>query len=194
MEVSMRHRRTLLRLLVLPATAAVLFVAPSSARGQPAASPIAVGARLRVWSSDQRARAVLGTALGADSSQLRIELDDGSQVLYPWALVDSLHVSRGKQGGQGRRFALLGALTGGVALAVLAAANSSEGEVIDPAAAAGVSFVAGAALGALVGGSIGSARAEERWEAVPLRARVGTRLPRRSVRSLVVAVTLARFR
>jgi hypothetical protein len=106
----MRHRRTLLRPLLLPATAtAIMFAAPSSTRGQPAASALAVGARLRVWSSDQRARAVLGTVLSADSSQLGIELDDGSQVLYPWPLVDSLHVSRGKQGGQGRRFALIAA-------------------------------------------------------------------------------------
>ena len=84
----MRHRRRLRRQLLLRGiAAAIVFAAPVVTRGQPTAPALSAAARLRVWSSDQRASAVLGTLLGADSSQLRIELSNGSQVSYPWALV-----------------------------------------------------------------------------------------------------------
>ena len=187
----MRYDRAICPLIIALVTA---LAPPATAIAQPITSPPNTGARLRVWSpAVQQGRPLVGTLLRADSMQLQMDVGNGAVAYYPWPQVDSLQVSRGRAGGQGRRFALIGGLTGGLALAFLAAAGTGEGEVIDQGAVAGVAFVAGAGLGALIGGSIGSARAQDQWESVPLRARVGLReLP--GSRRIAFAVTIARFR
>ena len=191
----MCHGHALLRhLLPLTTAAAMVLAVPTSTRAQLAAATLRPGAKLRVWSSGPHGRGEVGTLTSADSSQLKVQFADESQVFYPWPLVDSLDVSRGKYGGQGRRMATIGAFAGGAALAILVAASAEEGEVIDPGAAVAVAFVAGAVGGALVGGVIGAGRARDRWERVPLQPRVGMRLRRPTRPAVGFAVTLARFR
>ena len=179
----------LLRRLAVPA-AVVCAASPPPLVAQTGAAIPAPGARLRVWSPDLRDRAVVGALLAVDSARLTLERPDGARFVFPWARVDSVQVSRGREWGRGRRGALLGALAGGALLATLAGASTGEGEVIDPAAAAGVAFVAGALGGALVGGMIGSSRARERWESVPSWPRLGTRGPSPG---LPVGVAIARI-
>ena len=181
-----------LRPLVLAVTIALAATSPVLA--QPTAPPN-TGTRLRVWSPAlQQRHPLVGRLLSADSTQLMLGLSNGSIAYYPWPDIDSLQVSRGRTGGQGRRFALIGALCGGLGLAtaLLASADTQDGSTIDMGAAAGVAFVIGAGLGALIGGGIGATLGEERWESLPLRTRVGLRHPL-PARSLVFAMTVARF-
>jgi hypothetical protein len=189
--MSMRDQRTVRPLLL----ALAMALAPTAdGIAQPATASPNAGALLRVWSPViQQGRPLVGTLLRSDSTQLQLDLGNGTVAYYPWPQIDSLEVSRGRTGGQGRRFAFIGAVGGGVLLAALAAAGTDEGDVIDPGAAAGVAFLGGAGLGALIGATIGSARAHEQWESVPLRARIGFREPQGS-RRITFAVTVARFR
>jgi hypothetical protein len=153
-------------------------------------NPPPFGSRLRVWSQTLPDRNAIGELVDLDSARLLLQRS-WSRVNVPWALVDSLQVSRGMHGGGGRRGALRGALFGGVVLAIFAGGSAEEGEVIDPAAVAVLGFVAGAVGGAIIGGVIGSARDKERWESVPLRPRVGAQ-DRSAPRPTRVA--LVRFR
>ena len=159
------------RRLVIPASI-VLAASAAPVRAQFAAAPPALDTRLRVWSPDFPQRGIIGALIATDSTHLTLETGGAARFSFPWPRVDSVQLSRGRQGGRGRRGALVGGFMGGAAHAMLAAANTDEGDVIDPAAAAGVSFVAGALAGALVGGAIGAARSHDQWEPVPLQPRL----------------------
>jgi hypothetical protein len=180
------HIMAVVRRVAIPAL--LVAVWPASLAAQ-MVNPPPLGSRIRVWSQTLPDRNAIGELVDLDSTRLLLQ-PSWSRVNVPWPVVDSLQVSRGMHGGGGRRGALRGALFGGVVLAIFAGGSAHEGEVIDPAAVAGLGFIAGALGGAIVGGIWGSSRDKERWESVPLRPRVGapdSSLPR------ATGVALVRF-
>ena len=190
----MRRGLDLVLCLVVLATVG-LGESSADLRAQTVGAPPTSGTRLRVWSPDLRDRAVIGVLVESDSARLTLERSDATRFIFPWPRVDSVQVSRGRTGGRGRQGALLGGLVGGAVLAIVAGTSGNEGdlEVIDPGAAAGVAFVAGALGGAIVGGLIGSARATDRWESVPLRPRAGMGA-KPSLPSMRLSIVWMRFR
>ena len=168
---------------------ALATVPPRPARAQEGAPP-PPGARVRVWSHLLSSGRAVGLFQSVDSATVSLVADNGSMTRIALGAIDSVQVSRGWEAHTGRG-ALIGAITGGVVLALLGAANTSEGEVIDPAAVAGLGFIAGAAGGAFVGGVIAHVRGHERWGPVPAWRRVGAG-PRRDAR--IVFAVGRRFR
>jgi hypothetical protein len=152
--------RTLTRLPVALLLAALSTTA-RSASAQEGGAP-QPGARVRVWSHLLPSGRAAGLFQGVDSTALLL-VADGSIVRVALGTIDSVQVSRGWEARTGRG-ALIGALAGGAALALIAAASTNEGEVIDPQGAAVLGFVAGGVGGALLGGIIGHMRGHERWE------------------------------
>jgi hypothetical protein len=144
-----------------------------------------------VFSPDLSGHVLTGVFVSADSQRLSVDRSDNRRVVFPWARVDSVQLSRGREGGSGRKSALVGAVVGGALLAVVGAGSAEEGDVIDPAAVAGLGFVAGAVGGALIGGIIGSSRAHERWESVPLQPRANMGERRSPPQARVTLVRLA---
>jgi len=160
-----------------------LIVSPAGLSAQTDVSPVLLNSRVRVTTRSAPGLAAVGTLGAWDGHSLELSGSEFAPQTIPLSDVVRLEVSRGKKGHW-----LVGTLVGaGVGLGVgLIAASGNESEPTDPsnlfepfAAELGettedagivlLSTLAGAGLGALVGALIKT----EKWEDVPLAARLG---------------------
>lgn len=165
------HRRLMRR---IERTLALFLVAlPLVPAAAQSVSSIPVGARVRVQTAPAAGWRV-GRLVGFDSANLVLRSWAGSQrnvaVEIPLLSVHALEVSRGRPGARERGiagFVLVGFVGGFVGL-LGSVVTAEDGE---PAPG---TVVAGTAIGAIVGGLLGSMisvnSVPERWEPVPLRS------------------------
>lgn len=141
-------------------------IGANAQQAHPSAAAPAIGTSLRVFVRDAPEAVTGAHYTGTDSSGFSVfNPHRGADYRFDWATVDSVQVKRGVT--SSRRPVWVGALLGGAVLGLAAAGSADEGEVIDPGAAIGLGFAAGALAGAAIGGIVRSATARTIWETIP---------------------------
>ena len=132
-----------------------------------AAATIAVGDRIRVWTTDRPGPT--GRVSATDADTLELQPDRGAApVSIALAGVTRIEISRVpvSRAHAARRGALWGAVMSGIAGAVLLGLQhgqvGEDGASVPKAAALGA--FSGALFGGLIGGVVGAARGGEQWE------------------------------
>jgi len=130
--------------------------------------PIAVGERVRVWTSSQEA--ITGRVASMAADGFEVANDGATPVRVAKSAVTKIEVSRGvtTKGAGAKKGALWGAIISGAAGAVLLALQHEQvgetGSSVGKAAALGA--WSGGLFGGLIGAGVGAARAGEQWEQV----------------------------
>ena len=147
------------------------YLVASLLGAHPALAQLQAGSRIRV-TSDRGSR--VGTLVSLETDSLRYTTSDTASVTaLPLASVLKLERSVGKRSNAGRGATIGGVVGGGLGLGLglIASADDDEFYDVGPEDVAVVTLFLGA-VGAGVGALIGSGSKRDRWETVPLAAKV----------------------
>jgi hypothetical protein len=148
-----------------------VYLVASLLGADPALAQLQAGSRIRV-TSDRGSR--IGTLVSLETDSLRYATSDtGAVAALPLASVVKLERSVGKRSNAGRGAAIGGGIGGalGLGFGLIASADEDAFYTYGPEDVAVATLFLGA-VGAGVGALIGSGSKRDRWETVPLAAKV----------------------